>query len=168
MLEHFPLEEVDRKLLLSFRNEDVIKTLGLLWNFTKDKLMFCAQVNQDNTPTKRSVLRAIASIYDQLELLSPVIIQCKIFMQQLWQIRVNWDGPLTSELKEHWQRLQHKLPIVNCIQIDRLVISEERLERLEIHGFSDASEVAYGACTYLRSLDVQGKSLQDCFVPNRE
>jgi len=77
-------------------------------------------------------------------------------VQQLWQTRVNWDDLLTTELKEHWQRLQHKLPIIICIQIDRLVI-EERLERLEIHGFSDASEVAYGTCIYLRSIHVQGK-----------
>jgi hypothetical protein len=38
-----------------------------------------------------------------------------------------------------------------------LVISKENLERLEIYGFSDAREVAYGACIYLRSIDVQGK-----------
>jgi hypothetical protein len=78
-------------------------------------------------------------------------------MQQLWQLKVNWDDLLTTELKEHWQRLQHKLPNVKCIQIDRLVVSKERLERIELHGFSDASEVAYGACIYLRSIDVQGK-----------
>jgi hypothetical protein len=102
-------------------------------------------------------MRTTASIYDPLGLLIPVIIHCKIFMQQLWQMRVNWDGPLTTKLKEHWQRLQHKLPIINCIQIDRLVITEERLERTEIHSFSDASEVAYGACIYLRSIEVQGK-----------
>jgi hypothetical protein len=119
--------------------------------------MFCVRINQDNTPTKRSVVRAITSIYDPLGLLSQVIIQCKIFMQQFWQTTVNWDDPLTTELKEHWQSLQHKLPIVNSIQIDRLVIREERLERLEIHGFSDASEVAYGACIHLRSNDVQRK-----------
>ena len=70
-------------------------------------------------------------------------------MQQLWQIRVDWDDSFTSELKEHWQRLQYKLPTINCIQTDRLVISKEKLERLEIHGFSDASEVASGACIYL-------------------
>jgi hypothetical protein len=72
------------------------------------------------------------------------------------QIRVNWDDPLTTELKDHWQKLQHKLLNINCIQINRLVIGEEKLERLDIHGFSDASEVAYGACIYLRSIDVQG------------
>jgi hypothetical protein len=60
-------------------------------------------------------------------------------------------------LKEHWHRLQHKLPIVNCIQIDKLNISKEEFERIELHGLSDASEVAYGACIYIRSIDVQGK-----------
>ena len=156
LLKHLPPEDVERRLLLSFGNGDVIKVLGLLWNSTTDKLIFCVQINQDTTPTKRSVLRAIASIYDPLGLLSPVIIQCKMFMQQLWQIEVHWDDQLTTELKEHWQRLQHKLSIVNGIQIDKLVISKEKLRRIELHGFSDISEVAYGACIYLRQTDVQG------------
>jgi hypothetical protein len=78
-------------------------------------------------------------------------------MQQLWQTTVNWDDPLTTELKEHWQRLQHKLPTVFSIQIDRFAISKEKLEKLKIHGFSDASELAYGACVYLQSIDVQGR-----------
>jgi len=97
-----PPEDVERRLLLSFGNEDVIKALGLLWNSTADKLIFCVQINQDTTPTKRSVLRAIALIYDPLGILSPIIIQCKMFMQQLWQIKIDWDNQLTTELKEHW------------------------------------------------------------------
>jgi len=56
LLERLPLEEVERKLLVSFGNEDVIKALGLLWNSTTDKLIFCVQINQDHALTKRSVL----------------------------------------------------------------------------------------------------------------
>jgi hypothetical protein len=70
-------------------------------------------------------------------------------MQQLWQLKVNWDDPLNTELKEHWQRIQQNLLMIKCIQIDRLVISEEQVERVKLHGFSDASEVAYGACIYI-------------------
>jgi len=95
LLKHLSPEDVERKLL-SFGNEDVIKA----WNPTTDKLIFCVQINQDTTPTKRSVLRSITSMYDPIGLLSPVIIQCKIFMLQLWQLKVNWDDPLTTELKE--------------------------------------------------------------------
>jgi len=156
LLKHLQPEDVERRLLLNFGNEDVIKALGLLWNSTTDKLIFCVQINQDTTPTKRSVLRTIALIYDPLGLLSPVIMQCKIFMQQLWHIKINCDDQLVTELKEHWQSLQRNLPIVNGIQIDRLVISKGKLRRIELHGFCDASEVAYGACVKLRSIDVQG------------
>ena len=38
------------------------------------------------------------------------------------------------ELKEHWQSLQHNLPIVNGIQIDRLVFSKEKLRKIELQG----------------------------------
>jgi len=65
--------------------------------------MFCLHIKQDKVPTKRSVLRSTASIYDPLGLLSPIITQCKIFMQQLWQLKVNWDDPLNTMVKEHWQ-----------------------------------------------------------------
>ena len=85
LLQHLSPEDVERKVLLSFGNEDVIKALRLLWNSTTDKLMFCVHIKQDKVPTQRSVLSSIASIYDPLGLLSPIIIQCKIFMQQLWQ-----------------------------------------------------------------------------------
>lgn len=68
LLKYLAPEDVERKLLVNFGNENVIKALGLLWNFTTDKLIFCVQLNQDTTLTKRSVLRSIASIYDPLGL----------------------------------------------------------------------------------------------------
>ena len=156
LLQHLAPEDAERNLLVNFGNEGMIKALGLLWNPTTDELNFCVPLNQDTALTKKSVLRAIASIYDPLGLLSPITVQCKVFLQQLWQLKINWDEPLPTELQKQWQRLQHKLPIIKSIQIDRLVISKHKLERMEIHGFSDASEVAYGACIYLRSIDVLG------------
>jgi hypothetical protein len=46
LFEHLTPEEVERKLLLSFGNEDVVKALGLLWDSTTDKLIFYVQINQ--------------------------------------------------------------------------------------------------------------------------
>ena len=156
LLNHLAPEDVGRNLLVNFGNESVIKALGLLWNSTTDKLMFCMPTNQDPAFTKRSVLRVIASIYDLLGLLSPSTIQCKRFLQQLWQLKVNWDEPLLSELQEQWQELQRNLHRIQSIQIDRLLISKNKLIEIELHGFSDASEGAYGACIYIRSVDVLG------------
>ena len=58
-------------------------------------------------------------------------IQYKMFLQQLWQLKVNWDEPLPTEFQEQWQRLQHNLPSIQSIQIDRLVISKHKLKEIE-------------------------------------
>jgi hypothetical protein len=58
LLKHLSLEDVERKVLLSFGNEDVIKALGLLWNTTTDKLTFCAQNKQDNTLNKKKCIES--------------------------------------------------------------------------------------------------------------
>jgi hypothetical protein len=149
LLNNLAPEDVERNLLLNFGNESVIKVLGLLWNSTTDKLMFCMPTNQDPAFTKRSLLRVIASIYNPLGPLSPSTIQCKMFLQQLWKLKVIWDEPLPSELQEQWQGLQRNLRSIQSIQIDRLVISKQKLKEMELHGFSDASEGAYGACIYI-------------------
>ena len=88
LLNNLAPEDVERKLLVNVGNEKVTKALGLLWNSTSDKLMFCVSIKPDRAFTKRSILRVIASIYDPLGLLSPITIQCKMFMQQLWQLKV--------------------------------------------------------------------------------
>jgi len=31
-------------------------------------------------------------------------------MQQLWQLKLNWDDPLNTEFKENWQGIQRNLP----------------------------------------------------------
>jgi hypothetical protein len=100
LLNHLAPEDVERNVLVNFGNESVIKALGVFWNSTRDKLMFCVPFHQDTAFTKRSVLRVIASIYDPLGLLSPITIQCKIFLQQLWQLKVNWDEPLPTGLQD--------------------------------------------------------------------
>jgi hypothetical protein len=148
LLSHLPPEDVEKQLLVNVRNERVIKALGVL--------MYHVTIKPDPAFTKRSVLKVIASIYDPLGLLSPIIIQCKMFLQQLWQLKVTWDEPLPPEFQEQWQQIQRTLPNIQSIQIERLVISPHQMTKLELHGFADASEAAYGACLYIRSVDVLG------------
>ena len=59
LFQHLSPENVEGKVLLNFGNEDAIKALGLLWNSTTDKLMFCVHIKQEKVPTKRSVLKSI-------------------------------------------------------------------------------------------------------------
>ncbi|XP_071051336.1 uncharacterized protein [Onthophagus taurus] len=54
-----------------------------------------------------------------------------------------------------WVKFRQQLPYLNSIRVPRH-ISLQYSRSLELHGFSDASTKAYGACIYLRSCGVDG------------
>ena len=55
--------------------------------------------------TKRGVLANTASIFDPLGLLSPAVIAYKIFLQKLWQDKLQWDKLLPAHLQQEWNQL---------------------------------------------------------------
>jgi hypothetical protein len=80
------LQETQRTLSLD--NEDGVATLGLLLNPSSDQLQVrsSTEMQPDSTAsTKRKVLATTASIFDPLGLLNPAVIAYKIFLQKLWQ-----------------------------------------------------------------------------------
>lgn len=65
-------------------DRDVAKTLGLLWNSSQNMLQYKTDLYIPKSITKRTVLSQISQIFDLLELVGPVLITGKIFMQRLW------------------------------------------------------------------------------------
>jgi hypothetical protein len=106
--------------------------------------------------TKRAVLSIISSIFDPTGLLGPVIVRYKIFIQQLWLRQIRWDEELPHDLQETWKKLYRQLPALNNISIQRLVKIKGAVTTIQIHGFSDASERAFGACVYISSGNANG------------
>ncbi|GBM58451.1 hypothetical protein AVEN_269139-1 [Araneus ventricosus] len=100
--------------------------------------------------TKRTVLSNIARIFDPLGLLGPVITVAKIFYQRLWKLKIDWSDSLPEREAEEWERFLNSLHSINQLCIPRHVLCEFP-EKLEVHGFADASERAYGAVVYLKS-----------------
>ncbi|XP_062710030.1 uncharacterized protein LOC134288640 [Aedes albopictus] len=138
---------------------DVIKTLGLLWDPSADVFLFRMQPNDESLEvyTKRLVLSETAKIFDPLGLLEPVTVLAKLFIQQLWSQELSWDEPLSIELNSTWRRFKEQLQEINEIRIPRRVVADDAAS-FEVHGFSDASQKAYVACVYLRSLKSDGTS----------
>jgi hypothetical protein len=96
----------------------------------------------------------IARIYDALGLLAPVIIRAKILLQRVWALKVDWDESLPSDLHSEWNRYYSQLPSLNNIRFPRKTII--KTANIELHGFCDASEKAYGVCMYIRTINVDG------------
>ncbi|XP_046749846.1 uncharacterized protein LOC124413362 [Diprion similis] len=136
-----------------------VKTLGLSWAPIKDTLQYQVIANATgNRATKRSVLSVVAQIFDPLGLVGPSTIRAKILMQRLWQLNLRWDESLPIELHTEWMTYVNQLHAINDITIPRVVICRDPTV-IEIHGFSDASESAYGACVYIRSVNPRGKPM---------
>jgi hypothetical protein len=78
-------------------------------------------------------------------------------LQQLWLQNLERDDQLPSELLKEWIDMYLRLSQVNEITVDRLVLAMGQLTEIQLHGFCDSSEKAYGACLYLRSVNQQGE-----------
>ena len=131
------------------------KVLRTNWNYFTDEFLFKFQTQVESAqglmPTKRNVLRVIASFYDPMGLISPIIVQMKILLQDICKANYHWDAKLDSELTTGWMKLISELGQVNVIQISRCVTSEPDTKELvyELEAFGDASSSAYAALVYL-------------------
>jgi len=100
-------------------------------------------------------LSQLNRIFDPLGFLAPVLIKGKIFLKQLWQLKIDWDTQLQEDLQMKWRSYYEELQTFKNLSIPRKSIFSIS-EKIEMHGFCDASLEAYGACIYVRSLGHNG------------
>ncbi|XP_072764627.1 uncharacterized protein [Anoplolepis gracilipes] len=110
-------------------------------------------MNLHDKVTKRNILASVAQIYDPLGVLGPIVLQEKILIQQLWLLKCGWDEEITTEIKEKWIHWKTQIYKLKQLSISRRILCDNPA-RIEIHGFCDASESAYGACIYLRTKEI--------------
>ncbi|XP_029720702.2 uncharacterized protein LOC109401448 [Aedes albopictus] len=87
-----------------------VHILGLQWNLSTDEFVFPlnfpkldeALRSGTNIPTKRQLLQFMMSIFDPLNVLSPVTIHLKILFQDLWRLQIAWDDQIPDGLAPKW------------------------------------------------------------------
>ncbi|XP_062558125.1 uncharacterized protein LOC134223002 [Armigeres subalbatus] len=89
-------------------------------------------------------------------ILDPAVVKAKILLQTLWKLDYDWDHPLPKAFVNEWEDYQLHFNRLKTFRFPRHVQSLRRPAMVQIHGFSDASEHAYGACLYLRSITPDG------------
>ncbi|CAG9135443.1 unnamed protein product [Plutella xylostella] len=150
------LSEISETSLdLNIGSQEPNKLLGLGWHSDSDDLCFPLNSLVTDGNTKRELLSVIAQVFDPLGLLAPCIITMKMLMQGLWLDKLSWDEPLPSEIKKRWNEITKSLSLLNAVRCPRIMVCDAH-KTVQLHIFSDASERAYGACAYVRSVDSTG------------
>ncbi|XP_040151923.1 uncharacterized protein LOC120893847 [Anopheles arabiensis] len=164
-LKNVPSEDVAVQLSHEWKSSKQVSTLGIVWEPATDTLRFRIEI-PPTTPsmTKRLILSYIAKIFDPLGLLGPTIIIAKMFMQQLWALKIHgkaydWDSELPSHLQHEWSKFHSTLSSLRNLTVPRY-ISQCTATSLQIHIFADASQLAYGACCYIRAKSMEGFTVQ--------
>lgn len=133
------------------------KTLGLNWNSKSDTLFFTINIQTNKRKvTKRVILSLISQVFDPLGLIGPCTVEAKIMMQGLWLDKCGWDDEVSYDIKTKFLSFIESLSAINSLCIPRWVCSDA-IVILELHIFTDASERAYGACVYVRTVNEGGK-----------
>ncbi|XP_066965452.1 uncharacterized protein [Macrobrachium rosenbergii] len=133
------------------------KALGVQWDLATDELGVQAELV--SVPrTKRGLLPTIASIYDPLGILAPVLIEGRIIVQDLCRLKVGWDMELDSDTTDRIRVWVNKLSQTRGMSVPRClkVIGWESATLVQLHLFSDASIMAVGVAAYLRVADQWG------------
>ncbi|XP_070518810.1 uncharacterized protein [Cardiocondyla obscurior] len=133
--------------------------LGLQWFPVTDSFCFKVQLANNATFTKRQILSETARLFDPLGWLVPIVIRAKTLLQSFWLKKLDWDQPLPAEDQDIWKTFRNKLPEIEKISIPLWINTPAINYKVDLHGFSDASQKAYAAVVYARVAPLKTISL---------
>ena len=139
------------------------KVLGINWDSKTDQLSLKIKpdlLKASSTElklTKRMVLSTVAQIYDPLGFASAFTINAKILMQELWKSGVGWDEELPQTSRKEWLTYLNEMKVLEHISFPRCLLTKGTVNQPQLCIFSDASNKAFGACAYVRSMTQDGK-----------
>ena len=127
---------------------NLVKILGMEWDVSSDTMSYPLRTINPEANTKRKILQNVASIFDPLGVLSPVIIRGKILLQKIWKLNLNWDSKIPEHLQKEWKSISKHFQSCLGFKLPRQLIFTQEVE---LHAFSDASGSAYATVVYVVS-----------------
>ena len=133
------------------------RVFGMPWDPEKDVYFIPPDSYQNvkdiQTPTQRSLLKFTSSILDPLGLTAPLTIRLRTCMQLAWTTGQHWDKPIPKEHLADFHQWTSEIDHFQKIELHRQLHNyKSQPKRHELHVFSDASEKAFSAVSYLRTI----------------
>ena len=145
------LESLPDQELVDLHSASYPKALGLIWDSRKDHMATHVELPAAYSSTKRGVVSDIARTFDILGWLSPVILVMKLLYRQLWVKKLDWDREVPDDLKLQHEQWRNELPLLAEIRLPRHYFTGKNPKTISLHGFSDASKLAFSAVVYIRA-----------------
>ena len=130
----------------SFENQEEVKVLGIYYSAVEDMHIidfskFVDKLKDCKNLTKRTVLSVVSGVYDPFGLVSPVVVELKILVQELWRKAFGWDNVLPEtqakgfmEIFQEWRQER--------LTIHRQFVEMKGRYKMNLHVFADASKKA--------------------------
>ncbi|XP_018496465.1 uncharacterized protein LOC108864744 [Galendromus occidentalis] len=146
------------------------KFLGIAWIQSADCLLIIIQAAQrtllSNLPSKRTLLKGVAQIFDPLGFISPITIRAKILLQSVWKQKIDWDDRLSGESLEAFENFAGSLDEARAVFANRNIVTAREIAKRELHAFCDSSMEAFATVVYIRELLSSGGAVVH-FVASR-
>ncbi|KAL0149906.1 hypothetical protein M9458_054789 [Cirrhinus mrigala] len=160
VLESIPASERSpdvKNLDLAFDELHLERTLGMQWERESDCFKFKVQL-KDQPASRRGILSTVASVYDPLGLIAPVLLSGKRIPQEVCKRGSGWDDPVSDGLCLRWERWKRDLNDLVKIDIPRTYAPSNfgKPVKAELHHFSNACTYGYGQCSYIRLKNEEG------------
>ena len=161
VLDSLPKDERSKEVQsrsLNYFDPPSESALGVQWFVNNDTFGFVIKV-KDKPFTRRGILSVMSSVYDPLGFASPYIIFAKKILQDLCREKdLGWDDTVPEMYSNRWNEWLAGLKQLEQIQINRCFKPMEFGDVIsrQLHIFSDASTLGYGAVAYMRMVDVNG------------
>ena len=68
-------------------------------------------------------------------------------------MNLDWDESIPDELIPRWNNWLADLAEINTVRVKRHIFEQDAVEEVELHTFTEASNVAYGAVVYVLRVD---------------
>jgi len=142
------------------QDECTTKVHGLVWNKVEDKL-FCdiSMLELSDDITKRVILSYLSKIFDPIGFTCPALLPLKFLLQNAWLAKTGWDEKLPAEPVARFKKWHAELSCLQHVSISRDITGGcgHQDSQIELHTFCDASQDAYAAVVYLRTVEIGGQ-----------
>ncbi len=135
------------------------KILGVAWDTCTDDLKFelssLTKITKEAPVTERNILKTLASLFDPLELLTPISTPLKVLLQNLFEQKMGWDDIAPEDIVKEWKSMMSQFDNIKYVSVPRYYFGnlQAKPQEIELFGFCDSSNQAYTALVYAKVIN---------------